>query len=75
MFGKSFLTPLVGVNPPKSPLKSYPVYTSLEKSEIGLNPPKSPLKRGTSGSDLPLFKGAGGDLDLETKSSQLVYTP
>jgi hypothetical protein len=62
------------VLPPNPPLSSYPVYTSLDKSENLRNPPKSPLKRGTKSPVPPFLRGVRGDLDLETKSSRLVYT-
>jgi hypothetical protein len=51
--------------------KGYRRYTSLNKGENPRNPPKSPLERGTLKAPFP--RGLG-DLDLETKSSQLVCT-
>jgi hypothetical protein len=47
----------------------------IHKSGEKRKPQKSPFPRGTKSPVPPLKRGVRGDLDLETKSSRLVYTP
>jgi hypothetical protein len=66
---------IVDLNPPKSPLKSYRVYTSLDRSENPRDPPKSPFKRGTKiGILAPFLRGFGGSRSTHQLKRTCVYT-